>query len=429
MHSKTRVLVFPAGGINSVELHDALCANVNIEVYGASSVERHGAYLYKNYISGLPMITDPHFPSVFNHLLEEKEIDFVFPTHDTIALYLAENKKLFSSGIIAADARTAHICRDKKATYELFSGEFFCPQVQDSAKCFPCFIKPRDGQGAVGTKLLYTAKDIPTDIKWDDYVVTEYLPGEELTVDCLTDKDGVLRTILPRSRDRLLAGVCVAGTAVSPTQEIISIAQRINAQLGFLGLWYFQIKKDTQGYYKLLEISTRCAGTMCLSRARGVNLPLLSVYAALGRDVSVFKNECPVKVDRTLISRYHLDYEYHTVYLDYDDTLIVNGKVCLPVIRFLYQCKNAHVRVILLTRHNLEHETAIHDDLKHFSIAETLFTEIINLTANEEKAALIQPDQAVFVDNAYVERKKVHDRLSIPVFDVEGIEVLTDWRS
>ena len=51
---KTNVLVFPAGEINSVELHDALSHNVNIEVFGCSSFDRHGSYIFKNYKSGLP---------------------------------------------------------------------------------------------------------------------------------------------------------------------------------------------------------------------------------------------------------------------------------------------------------------------------------------------------------------------------------------
>ncbi len=45
---KINVLIFPAGEINSVELHDALSTCVNIKLYGASSVERHGKYIFEN---------------------------------------------------------------------------------------------------------------------------------------------------------------------------------------------------------------------------------------------------------------------------------------------------------------------------------------------------------------------------------------------
>ena len=43
---KINVLVFPAGEVNSIELHDALSTCVNIELFGASSINRHGEYVF-----------------------------------------------------------------------------------------------------------------------------------------------------------------------------------------------------------------------------------------------------------------------------------------------------------------------------------------------------------------------------------------------
>lgn len=53
---KTKVLVFPAGENNSVELHNALSHNVNIDIYGASSVDRHGPFVFANYRGNLPQL-------------------------------------------------------------------------------------------------------------------------------------------------------------------------------------------------------------------------------------------------------------------------------------------------------------------------------------------------------------------------------------
>ena len=431
MDKKITVLIFPAGEVNSIELHDALCANVNVEVIGASSVDRHGSYVFEKYFPGLPMISDPAFIDRFNELLDRERVDLIFPTHDTVALYLAENSGKLHAKVVTASAETAHICRDKKAAYELFREEGFCPRLYPDIEkaAFPCFIKPREGQGSVGARRLDCAGDIPQDICWDDYVITQFLPGGELTVDCLTDGKGRLCAALPRSRDRLFAGISAAGTALPVTDEIWSIADAINRKLEFLGLWYFQVKQDESGAYRLLEISARCAGTMCLSRARGVNLPLLSVYAAIGRDVEVFENPCGVKVDRILFSRYRLDYEYSTVYIDYDDTIIVRGAVCLPVIRFLYQCRNRGKRVVLLSRHSADHEDTLADSLRRYAISPELFDSVIEVGPDDEKAGYMEDRASVFIDNAYAERKKVHDQLGIPVFDVDGVEVLTDWTS
>lgn len=422
---KIGVLVFPAGEVNAVELHDALANCVNVTLYGVSSVDRHGPYIFKNYISGLRMVQDRDFFDRLNAVIDECGVDILFPTHDTVAQVLAENRDKLHARVIAADKRTAEICRDKSKTYRLFEGEAFCPKIYSRIEGFPIFIKPVDGQGSVGARLINNIQEMPADLDWKRYVLCEYLPGEEYTVDCFTDRHGSLRVVLPRSRKRTLAGISVSSETVEPTEEFWQIAKEINQKLNFRGLWWFQVKRDGNGCLKLLEISTRCAGTMCMARALGVNLPLLSVYDAMEQEVEIQPNSYHVTVDRTLISRYKLDYEYDTVYFDFDDTLIVNGKVYLPAIRFLYQCKNEKKTVILLTKH----PTDIYADLKRSCIAKTLFDRIIGIAPQASKAAYINPRRAIFIDNAYAERNEVSRAHHIPVFDVDAIEFLTDWRS
>jgi hypothetical protein len=419
---KINVLVFPAGEINSIELHSALSTCVNIELYGASSLDRHGEYVFKNYISGLPFISDLDFLDKFNSLLEENRIDIVFPTHDSVALFLANNQDQLKAKLICADKTTTEICRDKKKTYEILKDCDFIPQVFDTVDELPVFIKPSEGQGSVGAKLINSITELPQDLS--SYVICEYLPGEEYTVDCLTDKNGVLKIVSPRSRKRMMAGVCVSGKTEILTDEIHNIADQINQRLNFKGLWWFQIKRDKNNNWKLLEISTRCAGTMCLTRARGINLPLLSVYVFLGYDVEVEANPVSIVLDRTLISRYQIDYNYNSVYFDFDDTLVVNNKVHLPAIKFLYQCKNENKRLVLITKHSQD----IYKTLESFAISPILFNEIIHIKPHEEKSEFITPSEAIFVDNAYQERKKIQKKHGIPTFDVDGLEVLINWR-
>lgn len=361
-------------------------------------------------------------------MIDEWNIRYIFPTHDTVALFLANNQDIINAKVIAAKYETAKICRDKKLTYDLFSDCDFCPKQYNSFEHLPVFIKPRDGQGAKGAKLVKEQTDIPNDLLLEEYTINEYLPGDEMTVDCLTDSNGNLCACSPRIRNRLLAGVCVAGQTCFASDEIKTIATTINDRLDFLGLWYFQVKKSVDGMFKLLEISTRCAGTMCLSRARGINLPLLSVYAAQGKTITVFENPYTVKMDRTLISRYKIDYVYDTVYIDYDDTIVENELVSLPVIKYLYQCKNKGIKVILLTRHELDHDDSVEESLNKHAISCMLFDQIIKISCESKKCYFIEKEKSIFIDNAYAERKEVHDKMGIPVFDVEGVEVLMDWR-
>lgn len=423
--NKINVLIFPDGEINSVELHDALSYCVNIDLYGASSVERHGSYIFKNHISGLPKITDDNFYPELNKVVKEKKIDVIIPTHDTVSLQLIKNKSKISCEILGGDLRTAEICRSKRLTYTEFKDDSFVPKIYDDLNNlqFPVFVKPDKGQGAKGARLISNYDEL-SEISLEDNVICEFLPGDEYTVDCLTDKNGKLRFVSPRSRQRILAGVCAHGKNEETTNEIAKIAEVINKKLKFCGLWYFQIKKDSNNKFKLLEISNRCAGTMCLTRARGVNLPLLSVYTIMGRDISVEPNFYNVNVDRTLINRYKIDFDYEDVYIDLDDTIIINGEVNLNVIRFLYQCKNKNIPVYLLTKH--AHH--VDDTLSKYAISINLFKEIIHIRENSLKSEYIASKKSIFIDNAFNERHEVWISKNIPVFDVDAIEVLLDWR-
>ncbi len=447
MSTKIGVMVFPAGEVNSVELHDALSTCVNIRLYGVSSVDRHGEFVFQNYISGIPSIQEPGFLDELNCIIRHNQIDVVIPTHDDVTLFFAQHRRDIQAKVLAAEYHTALICRDKKKTYEVFSDCDFCPKVysitslteknytaapfcsQNGMAPFPLFIKPRKGQGSIHAKQVFSMKDLQDDRSLDEYIICEYLPGMELTVDCFTSYEGKLQAVLPRSRQRIFGGISVRGQTEVLTAEIQKIAETINSRLHFLGLWYFQIRQDRNGQFKLLEISARCAGTMCLSRAKGVNLPLLSVYAAMGRNTEILENEYSLMVDRTLISRYKTSLQYNRVYIDLDDTLLIDGKVNLQSIRFLYQCINSKKQVILLTHHKSDHNDTAVDALRSCRIDPGLFDKIIELPFDVPKHTAIHPDGAIFIDNAYTERKEVHQCFGIPVFDVDGIEVLLDWRT
>jgi predicted ATP-grasp superfamily ATP-dependent carboligase len=424
-----KVLVFPCGAENAIELHEALSYSVNIEVWGASSREDHGRYVFKNYIGGVPFISEQNFLTNINQIISNYGIDLIFPTHDTIAQYLAEHRSEIRCQVIMANDETTKICRDKKRIYELIADSTFAPRlyskIEDVEK-FPIFLKPRIGEGGKGTHLIKSAEEgIHILSIHPDLLLVEYLPGDEFTVDCFTDRKSRLRFVGARVRSRINYGISVNSKTVPLTPEIMAIAEELNQRLQFRGLWFFQLKKADDQTLKLLEISTRTAGTMCLYRYQGVNLPLLSVYDAMDKDVEILQNEFSVEVDRALFSRFQLGFEYDAIYLDFDDTFICRGEVNPYVLILLYQAASLKKHVYLLTRH----EKDIYETLAKARIHEGLFTEICVLTWHQEKYDMIRSTpQAIFIDNSYLERKKVKDKLGIPVFDVDAVSALIDWR-
>ena len=420
------VLLFPAEGINTIELHDALSTCVNIRLFGASSVRRTGRYIFENYIPGLPAISDPAFIDRFNDILREHRIDLVFPTHDTVARFLVQNAGRIGSRIVSGDLDTVEICRSKIRTHDLFKDKGFVPRryTGKGSVDFPLYAKPDEGQGAQGARIVRDAVELEG-IDPETFLITEFLPGKEFTVDCLTDAKGVLRYVSPRTRDRAMGGVSVAGRTLPVSDEIRLMAETVNDRLRFLGLWYFQVREDKGGKPKLMEVSSRCAGSMVLTRAKGINLPLLSVYAAMGRDILCFDNGRDVEMERYFTGSYTIEgLTYSTVYIDFDDTVTLNGKVNLNVIRFLYQCHNEGKEVVLLTKHIHD----IHASLSRYAISEGLFSRIVPMEEGEKKSLKIETKDAIFIDNMFAERLDVRQVCGIPVFDVDQVEFLLDRR-
>ncbi|SUX85193.1 carbamoyl phosphate synthase-like protein [Citrobacter koseri] len=131
-------------------------------------------------------------------------------------------------------------------------------------------------------------------------IVVEYLPGEEITVDCFTDRNRRLIWAGPRTRERVRAGISMRSREVVLDDEITDIVETINARLALRGPWFVQLKRDRTGKWKLLEVACRIAGAMVFQRARGVNLPLMAIHDFMGRDVVALPEMSVGIVDRPL---------------------------------------------------------------------------------------------------------------------------------
>lgn len=427
---KKKVLVFPCGSVMAVDINFALRNSLRVEVYGASSIEDHGRYIFKNYIGGLPNIAESSFLLELNKILKKYEIDYIIPTHDTVALYLIENDKEISARIICSCLETTKICRHKFLTYDSFKEDDFIPKVYgeiDEVIDFPVFLKPDDGQGGKGTHIANDREELKFYMKrTPSLLICEYLPGEEISVDCFTDRKSKLRFVGSRTRGRIVAGMSVSSKMISVEDEVYKIAETINNKLNFRGYWFFQLKKDKNERYKLLEIATRLAGTSCLSRNLDINFPLLSVLDFDDEDIEIFPNNYEIEVDRILINRYKLGIEYERVYIDFDDTIILNkNKYNQYILMFLYQCLNDNKEIILITKH----ESCIREEINKLRISVKLFDRIIEVRPDDFKYKYMDnAKRSIFIDNSFAERKLVREYLNIPCFDVSNIECLIDWR-
>jgi len=423
-----KVLVFPCGSEIGLEAHAALSWSKHIELYGASSnSENHGPFVYRRYLDGLPFVTEPDFVERFRAMIDENGIDVVVPAHDDAVLVLAHAREKLGCKVVASPPETCEVCRSKALTYRhLAERGIRVPKIIDpsaSSMEFPVFLKPDVGQGSRGVHVARTSEEARFYSQKDPSLLwLEYLPGREYTVDCFTDRHRNLVFVGTRERARVQNGISVRARPVKDARAE-AIAAKINDAMLLRGVWFFQLKEDCQGEPVVLEVASRIAGSTAVYRSLGANLALMSVYDALDLDVELLINDVGVEMDRALTSRYRWDITYRHVYVDLDDTLIVGGRVNTRLAAFLFQCVNDGVKLHLVTRRSGD----IGELLRGYRL-DGLFDQVCRLGAEDTKSSCITERDCVFIDCSFADRLAVHRSLGVPVFDLDAVESLIDWR-
>ncbi|XAH23045.1 ATP-grasp domain-containing protein [Xylophilus sp. GW821-FHT01B05] len=413
------VLVFPCGSEIGLEIGRSLRHVEDVHLVGASSVDDHGRFAFDHYVGGLPSVEDEDFPERLADLAKALAIDFIFPAHDSVVLALSRCAEKFEAEILTSALLTCEVTRSKRQTYEYLGGVLRTPRVyaERSGLPYPVFLKPDVGQGSKGTLTAFSDADVAGAFQRDgSLLVLEYLPGPEYTVDCFTDRSGVLRYAMPRVRRRIAGGISVNSSKVD-LPEAADLAHVINHALELRGAWFFQLKISSDGEPCLLEVAPRIAGTMAVSRAAGVNLPWLTLMDRLGREVQVRAHPFHVEVDRALGTRYRLGFEFEHVYIDLEPGLLICQQPSPEAMLYLHRCRNQSKKTYLVTR-GLPQE-AVARQLQRAGIALTLFSEILAL--GQEEALAPEPNAVVISGQAQLVRFKDG---SVCVFHPHDLECL-----
>jgi hypothetical protein len=425
---KRNILVFPCGSEIGLEIYKSLSFSTHFEVFGGSSVEDHGSFVYQNYIGGLPDVSDPDFVEQINMIIDKYHIDLIFPAHDSVVTLLARARAEGSlrCPVATASAETCEVARSKQKTYRVFDGLLPTPKMFANSHAvavedFPVFLKPDVGQGSKGTFLAKNSQDLAFYTRKDpSLLILENLPGKEYTIDCFSNKEGELIFCEGRERKRISGGISVSSVRVI-NDSFLHLASTINGKLNFRGAWFYQVKERANGEFVLMEIAPRVAGTMGLVRCKGVNLPLLSAFDALNYQVEILENDYDIEIDRALQNSYRHNLTYKHAYIDLDDLVVFAGKVNPAMMAFIYQCRNNKVALKVLTRHSGD----LAKTLQEYRL-DGVFDEVTWIGPDDKKYLHIHESDAIFIDDSFAERKSVHDECGIPVFDSHMLEGLME---
>jgi predicted ATP-grasp superfamily ATP-dependent carboligase len=422
---RKRVLVFPCGSEIGLEIYNSVKDSKHFELFGLSSTNDHGKFVYPNYIEGIGFYTDPSFISDLKLMISKYGIDIIYPTMDIIISHLKYYELELGIPVVGPSYDLAKICSSKIETYNKLKGKIKIPKlffknVQELK--FPLFVKPDVGYGSRNISKINNADQLKN-VNLDGMILCEYLPGKEFTIDCFTDLNGDLIFVGARERSRTSNGISVNTRSCKIlTEKYRPFAEIINANFKFIGSWFFQMKLDANDEPCLLEIACRFAGSSAVHRVKGANFALANLFITQGINPIFLLNDLDVEADRALGSRFKLTLDYQTVFIDYDDTIIINGEINLDAITFVYQCLNMNKKIILITKH----VGNIFDSLEKFRLG-YLFNDVLHLSQIEEKIDKIKQFDylnAIFIDDSFEERRKVYENFKIPVFSVDSIKAL-----
>jgi carbamoyl-phosphate synthase large subunit len=241
----------------------------------------------------VPKASDPAFYATVSQLIIDEHIDIVFPTSGfDIYTYGRHKADLEQRGIVVAmsdlDAMTT--CADKWQFYLKTDGVFPLPQTSRELttwSVFPCFVKPALGKGSRDAYRCYDRTELSFyAARVRDLIVQEYLPGEEYTVDVLSDLEGTPLLAVPRVRLETKEGISTKGTVLKD-DELGSLCLEMARHLGLKGPTCMQLKRDHTGALKFLEVNPRIGGGMMFTTLAGVNIPGLLLELISGAAITV----------------------------------------------------------------------------------------------------------------------------------------------
>ncbi len=232
----------------------------------------------------VPRISDNDgYVSSIIKICKEHGIALIVPTIDTELLLLAKRREEIEQ---ATDARVLisaldviKVCRDKANTQRWLEDHgFLVPKmikdedIESGNVTYPVFIKPLDGSSSINAFKADNKDEIDTFrelIGEGQYIIQDFMEGTEYTVDCFSDFDSKIITIVPRIRIATRSGEIAKGRIVRDV-AIIEDVKRLLTELRPIGHITIQCMRTDSGL-EYIEINPRFGGGAPMSIMAGAD--------------------------------------------------------------------------------------------------------------------------------------------------------------
>ncbi len=316
------VLLTSVGMDSAVALCEALRASFSsgLRLVGMDVRTAVACLPQLDHYTRVPPRKSPEYMEQILRLCGAHEVTHVWPmsTEDQLIMARESKARLRERVVIGSSVEVVEIANDKVRLYDFCASRGLplpkykvfhdIPTLIQAAHDLgyptkPVVLKAALGTGAAGLKIIRPGisrldmfhsrlnRDVTLEVAaqqlegvtpWPSLMLTEYLPGEEFSVDVLRFR-GTWRGGVVRRRDESLFGLATDATVVD-RPDVLTEARRIVDNVGVEFISNVQFRGAEDGRPLLMEINPRVPGTIGLSVAAGSNLPGVALALAAGRE-------------------------------------------------------------------------------------------------------------------------------------------------
>jgi carbamoyl-phosphate synthase large subunit len=309
-----RVLVTGTGGPAGVSVMKSLSADPSVRLI-AADMDPWAAGLYlvaPGWRTLLPAGDAAEYAEATLARCVAMGVDVVVPTCDAELRPLARARDEFTAAgieLLLAPAAALDVTLDKLALAQRCAGKLPVPRTErldvtdPSSWTYPVVLKPRTGSGSRDVSFVDSAEVLARVPPAAAFVVQEYLPGAEYSVDVLADAAGQVIASVPRVRERIDSGVSIAGRTMHDP-ELERLGALVATVTGLTYVANVQFRQDAAGRPALLEVNPRAPGTLALTVASGVDMPRMALDSLRGRPLPASAEFREVAMVRYLEERF-----------------------------------------------------------------------------------------------------------------------------
>ena len=306
-----RVLVTGAGGPAAVSVLKSLSADPSVRLVAADTDPRAAglSLVPPEARTLIPAGSNPQFAGVMLARCLKMGIDVLIPTVDAELRPLALARADFSwAGVelMLAPDWALDICLDKLALARCCAGQVpvprtkpFDPAAHLKSWTYPVIVKPRTGSGSGDVALVESSQALGRLGAPAGFIVQEYLPGEEYSVDVLADGTGHVVASVPKARERVDSAEAVAGRTLHDG-ELERLGAAVATATGLTYIASVRFRGNAAGRPTLLGVQPRVPGTLPLTVASGVDMPRMALDSLRGRPLPGHADFRDTAVDRYL---------------------------------------------------------------------------------------------------------------------------------